>query len=91
MHVYEDIRELGNSILLWTQNENPISSAIFAKITIFDSRDLWCSAFKHHQLCVNSFPPSDLILNFFPLAEMILSPRGTKPLEGFLFGSKLNE
>jgi hypothetical protein len=52
---------------------------------------VWCSALKHHQLCANSFPPSDLILIFFPLVEMLLSPRGTKPLEGFLFGSRLNE
>ena len=52
---------------------------------------IWCSALEHHQLCANSFPPSDLILIFFPLVEMLLSPRGTKPLEGFLFASELNE
>ena len=58
---------------------------------ICSRKRLFYGALKHQQLCANSFLPSDLILNFLHLVEMLCSPRGTKPLEGFLFGSKLNE
>jgi hypothetical protein len=80
----------------YVEFQNSLSKAIFSirkPIQIFSTGGqlVWCSALKHHQLCANNFPPSDLILNFFPQVEMLLSQRGTKPLQGFLFGSKLKE
>ena len=58
---------------------------------VFGHRKLWCNAPSRNYFCATEIAESKKGIFSFPLVEMLLSPKGTKPLEKFLFGSKLTD